>query len=97
MKNFEDAKTYCDLNLSPSDKTSRASVRVTTVDTLPLIDQIADGRWIFTGLGSRGFVFAPLLAEALVSKICGDPMPVSKQLWTRFAEREKPNRKTRPS
>ena len=97
LKNFEDAKTYCDLSLSPSNKPSRASVRVTTADTLPLIDQMADGRWIFTGLGSRGFVFAPLLAEALVSKICGDPMPVSKQLWTRFAEREKSNRKTRPS
>ena len=97
LKNFQDAKTHCDLSLNPSDKPSRASVRVTTADTLPLIDQLADGRWIFTGLGSRGFVFAPLLAEALVSKICGDPMPVSKQLWTRFAEREKSNRKTRPS
>jgi len=97
LKNFQDAQTYCELSLTQSDKPSRASVRVTTVDTLPLVDQLTDGRWIFTGLGSRGFVFAPLLAEALVSKICGDPMPVSKQLWARFAEREKSNRKTRPS
>lgn len=97
LANINSAKTYIGASLVKSPKPSRASVRVTTADTLPLIDLLEDGRWLFTGLGSRGFVFAPLLAEALVSKICGDPMPVSKQLWARFAEREKSNRKTRPS
>lgn len=97
IANIENAKTYIGATLSQSKKPSRASVRVTTSDTLPLVGKLDDGRWLFTGLGSRGFVFAPLLAEALVSKICGDPMPVSKQLWARFAEREKSNRKTRPS
>ncbi len=97
LTNIENANTYTGVTLSQSQKPSRASVRVTTSDTLPLVDKLDDGRWLFTGLGSRGFVFAPLLAEALVSKICGDPMPVSKQLWARFAEREKSNRKTRPS
>jgi len=80
-----------------SRRPSRASVRVTTADTLPLIDEIENNLWLFTGLGSRGFVFAPLLAEAIVSRICGDPLPVSKQLWARFAAREKSNRKARPS
>ena len=96
-KNFAGAKSHCNVTLIKSARRSRASVRVTTADTLPLIDILEDGRWLFTGLGSRGFVFAPLLAEALVSKICGDPMPVSKHLWARFSEREKSNRKTRPS
>ena len=97
FKNIEAANSYTGAVLIKSKKSSRASIRVTTADTLPLVNQIADGRWLFTGMGSRGFVFAPLLAEALVSKICGDPLPVSKQLWARFSEREKPNRKTRPS
>jgi len=97
LANISNAKTYTGASLVKSSKPSRASVRVTTADTLPLVDFLEDGRWLFTGLGSRGFVFAPLLAEALVSKICGDPMPVSKQVWARFAEREKSNRKTRPS
>jgi len=97
LKNLEGARKFTQATLAQSEKPSRASVRVTTSDTLPLIDLLPDGRWLMTGLGSRGFVFAPLLAEALVSKIYGDPMPVSKRLWTRFAEREKPNRKTRPS
>lgn len=96
-KNIEAANSYTGAALVKSEKPSRASIRVTTADTLPLVNQIANGRWLFTGMGSRGFVFAPLLAEALVSKICGDPLPVSKQLWARFSEREKPNRKTRPS
>ena len=97
QQNFRGAKDFCGITLVKSKKPSRASVRVTTADTLPLISLLKDGRWLFTGLGSRGFVFAPLLAEALVSKICGDPMPVSKQLWARLSEREKSSRKTRPS
>ena len=97
ITNIENAKSYTGMTLTKSENPSRASVRVTTADTLPLVTQMDDGRWIFTGMGSRGFVFTPLLAEALVSKICGDPMPVSKQLWARFAAREKSNRKTRPS
>ncbi len=97
IKNIESAKTYTGITLTKSEKPSRASVRVTTADTLPLVDKMDDGRWLFTGMGSRGFVFAPLLAEALASKICGDPMPVSKQLWARFTVRETSSRKERPS
>ncbi len=84
------------LTAQPSHHPSRASIRVTTADTLPIMGKISANEWIFTGLGSRGFVFAPLLAEAIVSKICDEPLPVSKKLWARFAAREKPNRKTRP-
>jgi tRNA 5-methylaminomethyl-2-thiouridine biosynthesis bifunctional protein len=51
---------------------------------LPRLGEIEDELWLFTGLGSRGFVFAPLLAEAIVSKICGDPLPISKRVWERF-------------
>ena len=70
--------------LSQSQTLSRASIRVNTVDTLPFIRQLDSGQWLFTGLGSRGFVFAPLLAEALVGEILGEPRPIAPDVWARF-------------
>ncbi len=67
---------------------SRSSVRVTTPTTLPMIFG-DDKEWGLTGLGSRGFVFAPLLAEAIVANICGEVSPISNKVWTRFRAREK--------
>ena len=96
-ENIEGFKKLTGLEAIKSEKASRASVRVTTADTLPLIGEIEENLWLLTGLGSRGFVFAPLLAEAIVSKICGEPLPMSKNVWARFQAREKSNRKTRPS
>ena len=83
-KNLESFENYTGLKAPKSDKPSRASIRVTTADTLPLMDKIDDNLWLFTGLGSRGFVFAPLLAEAIVSHLCGDPLPIAKSVWERF-------------
>ncbi len=54
------------------DGASRASIRVTRANTLPLIAELGDGITAITGLGSRGFVFAPWLAENLVAKHCGE-------------------------
>ena len=87
VENLEGFEKFTGQQAIPSSKISRASVRVTTADTLPLIDKIDENVWLFTGLGSRGFVFAPLLAEAIVSHICGDPLPISKKVWARFALR----------
>jgi tRNA 5-methylaminomethyl-2-thiouridine biosynthesis bifunctional protein len=56
---------------------SRSSVRVTTANSLPVAGSVNDGLWIITGLGSRGFVFAPLLAENIVSAICQEPRALS--------------------
>lgn len=70
-----------------AERPSRASVRVTTADTLPLIGEIAPNRYVLSGLGSRGFVFAPLLAEALVCKYIGAPLPISKKVWARLETR----------
>ncbi len=67
---------------------SRSSVRVTTPSTLPRIVN-SGNEWGLTGLGSRGFVFAPLLAEAIVARICGEVSPISQKLWARFQAREK--------
>lgn len=43
----------------------RASIDWNTVPAVP-------GRWVLTGLGSRGLLFAPLLADYLASRIVGD-------------------------
>jgi tRNA 5-methylaminomethyl-2-thiouridine biosynthesis bifunctional protein len=31
---------------------------------------------VLTGLGSRGFTLAPLLAEHLIAILCGEPSPL---------------------
>ena len=79
----------------PADTPSRSSVRVTTASTLPVIFNYGD-EWGLTGLGSRGFVFAPLLAEAMVSQICGEVLPISNKVWARFQAREKAHPESAP-
>ena len=87
IENLESFERFTGVKASQSERSSRASVRVTTADTLPLLGEIEESLWVLTGLGSRGFVFAPLLAEAIVSKICSDPLPISKKVWARFGIR----------
>lgn len=58
---------------------ARAGVRATVPDRLPLF-----GRWseqqqdcyVLTGLGARGLLFAPLLAEALACELLAEPSPL---------------------
>ncbi len=72
---------------------SRASVRATTPDRLPVLGlaphaavwdtvvQSAGPRWpglyIFGGLGARGLTLSPLLAEAMACAITGEPSPLT--------------------
>lgn len=56
-----------------SEIRSRASIRVTTRDHLPLAGEVAPGLHILTGLGARGFCLAPLLARDIVARIAGAP------------------------
>lgn len=58
----------------------RAAVRANTPDHLPLAGVRDDGVLILTGLGSRGFCLAPLLAEHLIAKALGAPSPLPRQL-----------------
>ncbi|MFT4075330.1 MAG: tRNA (5-methylaminomethyl-2-thiouridine)(34)-methyltransferase MnmD [Asticcacaulis sp.] len=52
---------------------SRASIRVTTRDYLPVAGSVEAGIYLFTGLGARGFCLAPLLAKSLLNDIIGVP------------------------
>lgn len=56
---------------------ARAAVRATTSDHRPLCGQTGAGLWTLTGLGGRGFSWAPLLAEHLAALISATPSPVS--------------------
>lgn len=58
----------------------RAAIRATTPDRLPLAGIRDDGLLILTGLGSRGFCLAPLLAEHLVAEVVGAPSPLPREL-----------------
>ena len=72
-------------SLDNSDWSARASVRVTTRNTLPIAEQTDAGLYVLSGLGSRGLMLAPLLGEALVCKALGEPSPLGKRTQKRFA------------
>ena len=72
-----------DLDFTPTQ--ARTSVRVTTRNTLPIAAQIKPGLSVLTGLGSRGFLLAPLLGEYLAAKALSEPSPVDIRTQKRFA------------
>jgi tRNA 5-methylaminomethyl-2-thiouridine biosynthesis bifunctional protein len=84
---------------------SRAGVRATTPDKLPICGAVPefgaaldifaperkgihvdedmpchDGVFVLGGLGSRGFGFAPLLADVLASQLFGGPLPTEQDV-----------------
>ncbi|MCS6627470.1 FAD-dependent 5-carboxymethylaminomethyl-2-thiouridine(34) oxidoreductase MnmC [Roseibacterium beibuensis] len=62
---------------------SRAAIRATTPDRLPLAGALAPGLFVLTGLGSRGFCIAPLLAEHIAAMAAGAPSPLPADLALR--------------
>ncbi len=85
--NFSAFRQTMGYDLKPSSRPSRASIRVTTANTLPRAGQTAEGIWILSGLGSRGFVFAPLLGDFIAAQILGLPSPLDRRLKQIFAPR----------
>jgi tRNA 5-methylaminomethyl-2-thiouridine biosynthesis bifunctional protein len=73
----------------------RAAIRATTPDRLPLAGIRDDGVLVLTGLGSRGFCLAPLLAEHLVARALGVPSPLPRQLSHLTASRRFDSPETR--
>ena len=64
---------------------ARASVRVTTANTLPKLMSPEPGLTVITGLGGRGFAFAPLLAEQAVCAHIKAPHPVTTNAALRLS------------
>ena len=78
------------LSVGPDVTPHRASVRVNTADTVPRLFRLNPFEktrqvWGLTGLGSRGFVYAPLLGEALVSQFLGEPSPLDRAVLSRLS------------
>lgn len=66
---------------------SRAAVRATTPDRLPLAGAVpgAAGLYLLGGFGSRGFCAAPLLAEHVAALIADAPSPLAADLAARVS------------
>ena len=78
-------------DLTPGELASRAAIRATTQDRMPFAgavpqkEKAPDGtpapsgrHRLIGGLGSRGFLWAPLLAELVASEALGEPSPVEQ-------------------
>ena len=61
---------------------ARASIRAATPDKLPLAGAVPgfEGLYVLSGLGSRGFCTAPLLAEHVAATVLGAPSPLAAEL-----------------
>ncbi len=57
-----------------------AAIRATTADYLPIAGPLGGGLFALTGLGSRGFTLAPLLAEHIAALALGRPSPLPADL-----------------
>jgi tRNA 5-methylaminomethyl-2-thiouridine biosynthesis bifunctional protein len=70
----------------PGTVHSRAAMRATTPDRLPLAGAVTDqpGLYVLGGLGSRGFCVAPLLAEHVAALATGTPSPLPNDLAARL-------------
>lgn len=64
---------------------SRAAVRATTRDRLPLAGAVPGrpGLFVLGGLGSRGFCLAPLLGEYVAASVLGRPSPLPSAIARR--------------
>lgn len=85
LHNLDQVRKYLDPSIQPLARKGRAALRVTTANTLPQVINLQPGLWVMTGLGSRGFVFAPLLAENLVSHLMQKAPSLTPALWGKFS------------
>jgi tRNA 5-methylaminomethyl-2-thiouridine biosynthesis bifunctional protein len=68
---------------APSHWQARAALRAQSPDYLPLVGRLQPQQpriHCLAGLGSKGFLFAPLCSEILLSQILGQPLPVPAAL-----------------
>lgn len=63
----------------------RASIRAQTADYFPIVGQLTHHIFACIGLGSKGFLFAPLCAELVASQILGQCFPVPQSLYYKLS------------
>jgi tRNA 5-methylaminomethyl-2-thiouridine biosynthesis bifunctional protein len=60
---------------------SWVGLRATTPDHLPLAAWLRPELAVLTGLGSKGFLYAPILAQCLIAEALGFPLPLENWAW----------------
>jgi len=60
---------------------SWVGLRATTPDHLPLAGLIGHSLGLLTGLGSKGFLYAPILSQCLMAEALGRPLPIEAWVW----------------
>lgn len=73
---------------------AKAAFRATVPDHLPVAGSVqhAAGLWVLGGLGARGLLFAPLLAEVVACQLTAHPIPVAESMLAlTAADRFKPS------
>lgn len=80
---------YADQLPDPTVWQGRASIRAQSADYFPLVGQVEENSKIFTfaGLGSKGFLFAPLCSEVLAALMLREACPVPAPLLQKLNPR----------
>lgn len=69
----------------PASLGGRVAWRTMSRDRLPVVGEIEDGLYACLALGSRGMTWAALAAEAVASRVAGDPLPLEASLASALA------------
>lgn len=56
-----------------------AAFRASLPDRHPIATAINSSLWLLGGLGARGIMYSPLLAEIIACQICTEPLPLTKE------------------
>lgn len=77
---------YAESLAHPSEWQGRASVRSQTLDYFPVVGQVDDDQelYTFSGLGSKGFLFAPLCSEILAALVLKEACPIPQDLLNKL-------------
>lgn len=59
---------------------TRVAWRTTTPSKRPLVGKVEEGLYVSLGLGSRGTMLGPYLAEQIAAEILGTPQPLQKSV-----------------
>ncbi|WP_374665944.1 FAD-dependent 5-carboxymethylaminomethyl-2-thiouridine(34) oxidoreductase MnmC [Acinetobacter sp.] len=99
--------SYAQSLAAPDTWQGRASVRAQTQDYFPLLGKMQEDQEIYTfaGLGSKGFLYAPLCSEVLAAQMLGEASPIpagllkklSAQRFQKRVKAKKPYFKPAPS
>ena len=78
---------YAERLIEPSKWQGRASVRAQSLDYFPLLGKMENDKEVYTfaGLGSKGFLFAPLCSEVLAAQLLGEACPIPSHLLKKLS------------